>query len=97
MAGNAGLLRGAVGLLGVVVLLWGNDLSETRLVWSLVLVLVLLAVVQVLVGAGNASRDQGSRTPSGETRNTRDTRAEVGAASTADVPSRGRTGGADDS
>ncbi len=38
VAGNAGWLRGAVGVLGVVVLLWGNDLSETRLFWSLVLV-----------------------------------------------------------
>ena len=52
VAANARWLRVAVGLLGVVVLLWGNDVSLSRLFWSLVLVLVLLAVVQVLVGAG---------------------------------------------
>ena len=63
VAGNAGWLRGAVGVLGVVVLLWGNDLSENRLVWSLVLVLVLLAVVQVLVGVGRASTPPPPTTP----------------------------------
>ena len=40
------------GLLGAVVLLWGNDVSLSRLFWSLVFVVVLLAIVQVLVGAG---------------------------------------------
>ncbi len=49
---NAGWLRVAVGVLGVVVLLWGNDVSVSRLGWSALLLLVLLAVVQVLVGAG---------------------------------------------
>jgi hypothetical protein len=49
---NAQWLRIAVGLLGTVVLLWGNDASLSRLFWSLVLVVVLLGVVQVLVGAG---------------------------------------------
>jgi hypothetical protein len=34
---------------------WGNDLSVSRLLWSLLLVVVLLAVVQVLVGAGRAA------------------------------------------
>lgn len=52
---NARWLRVAVGLLGVVVLLWGNDISPARLFWSLVLVVALLAVVQVLVGAGRAA------------------------------------------
>jgi hypothetical protein len=33
--------------------LWGNDVSVSRLLWSLLLVVVLLAVVQVLVGAGH--------------------------------------------
>jgi hypothetical protein len=33
-------------------LLWGNDLSVARLGWSLLGVVVLLAVVQILVGAG---------------------------------------------
>jgi hypothetical protein len=45
-------LRVAVGVLGAVVLLWGNDVSPTRLFWSLALIVVLLGVVQVLVGAG---------------------------------------------
>ncbi|MEP7035878.1 MAG: hypothetical protein ABI934_09840 [Actinomycetota bacterium] len=49
---NARWLRVVVGLLGSVVLLWGNDVSLSRLFWSLVLVVVLLGVVQVLVGAG---------------------------------------------
>ena len=55
VAANAGWLRVAVGLLGVVVLLWGNDVSLSRLFWSLALVVGLLAVVQVLVGAGRAT------------------------------------------
>jgi hypothetical protein len=49
---NAAWLRVAVGVLGTFVLLWGNDVSLSRLFWSLVLVVALLAVVQVLVGAG---------------------------------------------
>jgi hypothetical protein len=52
VAANAQWLRVAVGMLGVVVLLWGNDVSVSQLLWSLLLVVVLLAVVQVLVGAG---------------------------------------------
>jgi hypothetical protein len=52
VAANARWLRVVIGVLGVVVLLWGNDLSPTRLLWSLVLVVVLLAVLEVLVGAG---------------------------------------------
>ena len=52
VAANARWLRVAVGVLGAVVLLWGNDVSPSRLFWSLVLTVVLLAVVQVMVGAG---------------------------------------------
>jgi hypothetical protein len=52
---NARWLRVAIGVLGVVVLLWGNDVSLSRLFWSLVLTVVLLAVVQVLVGAGRGT------------------------------------------
>ena len=52
VAPNAGWLRVAVGLLGVVVLLWGNNVTMSRLFWSLALVVLLLALVQVLVGAG---------------------------------------------
>ncbi len=51
---NAKWLRVAVGLLGVVVLLWGNEVSLSRLFWSVVLVAGLLAVVQVLIGAGRS-------------------------------------------
>jgi len=52
VAANAGWLRVVVVALGAVVLLWGNNASTDRLWWSLALVLVLLAVLQVLVGAG---------------------------------------------
>ena len=52
---NATWLRIVVGVAGVVVLVWGNDISQSRLFWSLVFVCVLLAVVQVLVGAGRAA------------------------------------------
>jgi hypothetical protein len=55
VAANARWLRVVVGVLGVVVLLWGNDVPLSRLFWSLVLVGVLLAVVQVLVGAAGGS------------------------------------------
>jgi hypothetical protein len=51
-APNARWLRVIVAALGVVVLLWGNDVSPSRLFWSLALVILLLALVQVLVGAG---------------------------------------------
>jgi hypothetical protein len=51
-AANAGWLRIVAAVLGVVVLLWGNDVSPSRLVWSLALVLLLLALIQVLIGAG---------------------------------------------
>jgi hypothetical protein len=56
VAANAGWLRVIVVVLGGVVLCWGNEVSESRLFWALVVVIVLLALVQVLVGAGNASR-----------------------------------------
>ena len=52
---NAVWLRIAAGVLGLVVLLWGNNVSETRLFWSTVVVLVLLALIQVLVGTGRAA------------------------------------------
>ena len=55
VAANVGWLRTVVVVLGVVVLLWGNNLSMSRLWWSLALVVVLLALVQVLVGAGGRS------------------------------------------
>ena len=64
VAANARWLRVAVGVVGVVVLLWGNDVSVSRLGWSLLLVVVLLAVVQILVGAGR--RGAGPRPSAGE-------------------------------
>ncbi len=51
-AANAVWLRIVVGVLGLVVLLWGANISVSRLLWSVVLVAVLLAGIQVLVGAG---------------------------------------------
>ena len=65
VAANARWLRVAVGVLGVVVLLWGNDVSVSRLLWALLLVVVLLAVVQVLAGAGHrADRPPSTGAPS---------------------------------
>jgi len=55
VAANVRWLRVAVGVVGVVVLLWGTDVSVSRLLWSLLLVVVLLAVVQILVGAGRGA------------------------------------------
>jgi hypothetical protein len=48
---NVRWLRVAIGILGALVLLWGNDISLSRLFWSLVLVGVLLAVVEIMKGA----------------------------------------------
>ena len=56
VAANARWLRTAVGVLGAVVLLWGNQLSVLRLFWAVLLTVVLLAAVQVLIGAGRATR-----------------------------------------
>ena len=56
IAANAGWLRYAAGALGAVVLLWGNNISEARLFWSLMLVVVLLMAIQVFVGVGRGSR-----------------------------------------
>jgi hypothetical protein len=56
---NARWLRVAVGALSTVVLLWGNDVSLSRLFWSLVLGVVLLGVLQFLVGAGGGKRAPG--------------------------------------
>jgi hypothetical protein len=70
-AANARWLRVVIGLLGAVVLLWGNNLSVSRLLWSLLLVIVLLAVVQVLIGAGGRSGSSG-RLPAGDAETTTD-------------------------
>ena len=55
VAPNVEWLRAVVVVLGFVVLVWGNNVSLPRMWWSLALVLVLLALVQVLVGAGRAA------------------------------------------
>ncbi len=60
---NATWLRIVAAVVGVVVLLWGNNTSPTRLFWSLILVLVLLAVIQVLVGLGRAAEASAPATP----------------------------------
>ena len=52
----------AVGL-AVVVLVWGNDISPERWWWSLALALALLAVLQVLVGAGRVVRPDPAARP----------------------------------
>ncbi len=52
VASNATWLRYAIAALGIVVLAWGNQMTTTRVAWSLLLIVVLLVVVQVLVGAG---------------------------------------------
>ncbi len=75
VAANARWLRVVIGVFGAVVLLWGNDLSPSRLLWSLVLVVVLLAVLEVLIGAGRAA--------------TASTRAPAGNAGTTDGPRHG--------
>jgi hypothetical protein len=60
---NAGWLRVVIAVLGGVVLLWGNQVSEAQLFWAMVLVVVLLVVVQVLVGAGTAPTNRRSGLP----------------------------------
>jgi hypothetical protein len=52
---NATWLRIVVGVLGFVVLLWGLNISVSRLIWSFVLIGVLLVVIQVLVGTGRTA------------------------------------------
>jgi hypothetical protein len=61
VAANARWLRIAVGVLGAVVLLWGNETSPSRLVWSVVIVVVLLAGIQVLIGAGKNRQPEVAR------------------------------------
>jgi len=50
---NAFWARYVVFALGVVVLMWGNDVAPSRLLWSTVSVLAVLAIIQVLVGAAS--------------------------------------------
>jgi hypothetical protein len=50
VADNAAWLRWVAFGIGVVVLMWGMDVSVAREWWALLLVLVLLAAIQVFVG-----------------------------------------------
>ena len=63
VAANAAWLRVVAVAVGAVVLLWGNNVTLSRVWWSLALVLLLLAVVQVLVGAGRHPEQPGSLHP----------------------------------
>lgn len=63
---NATWLRIVAGAVGLVVLLWGNEASPARLFWSVVVVLVLLAVIQVLVGIGRTAAGSSAGVPPGD-------------------------------
>jgi hypothetical protein len=63
VAANARWLRVAIGILGVVVLLWGNDISLSRLFWSLVFIGVLLAVVEIMKGAARTTTTMEAMAP----------------------------------
>jgi hypothetical protein len=65
VASNVGWLRVVVVVLGGVVLLWGNQVSQGQLFWAVVLVVVLLVVLQVLVGAGTAATAHRPEPPPG--------------------------------
>ncbi|SDU78898.1 hypothetical protein SAMN04488563_5887 [Jiangella alkaliphila] len=56
---NAQWLRVAVGVLGSIVLLWGNEVTVQRLLWSLLLTVALLGAIQVLIGAGGGGTRSG--------------------------------------
>ena len=58
---NAVWLRIVAGVLGVIVMLWGADVSVSRLFWSFVLIGALLALIQVLVGTGRSAAPPGDR------------------------------------
>ncbi|HET7741173.1 MAG TPA: hypothetical protein VFL67_11035 [Mycobacterium sp.] len=55
VARHSSWVRIVIGILGTIALLWGNDVSLSRLLWSVALVAVLLAGAQVLIGAANGS------------------------------------------
>lgn len=57
IAANVKWLRVLVGVLGAIILAWGNQVSESQLFWATFVVVVLLAIMQVFVGVGKASRD----------------------------------------
>lgn len=57
-AANARWLRVVIAAAGVVVLLWGDNPTLSRLWWALALILVLLACLQVLIGSGRARSEE---------------------------------------
>jgi hypothetical protein len=61
---NARWLRVAIGVVGVVVLLWGNDVSLSRLLLSLAFMAVMLAVVEIMKGAAHTTGSAEVMTPS---------------------------------
>ena len=63
VAANRGWLRVVAVLVGVVVLFWGNQPTTERLWWALATVVVGLALIEVLVGAGSNTREQAPIAP----------------------------------
>jgi hypothetical protein len=63
VAANLSWLRVVGVAVGAVGLLWGNNVSLSRLWWSLALVLVLLACLQTLAGAGRHKEQAASHRP----------------------------------
>jgi hypothetical protein len=64
VAANATSLRVVAGIVGVVGLMWGNEATPTRLLWSTLAVVGLLVAIQVLVGVGRGR--QGTSESPGE-------------------------------
>ena len=56
VASNAAWLRVVAVVIGAVVLLWGLDTSLSRLVWSTVLVVVLLVLIELAAGLADSRR-----------------------------------------
>ena len=59
VAPNVRWLRAVAVVLGVLVLMWGNEASPARLLWAVVITIAVLAVLQVLVGASSVSDESG--------------------------------------
>ena len=55
VAANARWLRIVAGLIGVVIFFWGNQVSPGRLAWAVVVVVVLVAAIQTMVGAARGA------------------------------------------
>ena len=66
VVGNAFWLRIVAVVLGAFVLVWGNQVSPSRLLWSMILTVALLFGIQVLVGAGNAEPADSDNSDAGE-------------------------------